>query len=305
MKDKIYIIGAGAIGKALAVFLKLNNKNVVIVRGRVDDTPTYTEEISVIYDKTQSLKAEIEITTINNITLFDGIVVLTNKSYGNEQLAQKLKNKIGNSPIVLLQNGLGVEQVFIENDFPEIYRCVLFATSQISTENELSFKPVTVCPIGIVKGGENLKIVVDAINSQFLQFRAEGNIQPIIWKKAIANIVFNSICPLLEIDNGVFHRNKQVLELAKKVIAECIDISEKRGIILSFEEVLESVLLISKLSDGQLISTLQDINNKRETEIKSLNFEMVNIAKSLNMEQYVAKTLLLGELTLLKSGLKN
>lgn len=305
MKDKIYIIGAGAIGKALAVFLKLNNKNVVIVRGRVDDTPTYTEEISVIYDKTQSLKAEIEITTINNITLFDGIVVLTNKSYGNEQLAQKLKNKIGNSPIVLLQNGLGVEQVFIENDFPEIYRCVLFATSQISTENELSFKPVTVCPIGIVKGGENLKIVVDAINSQFLQFRAEENIQPIIWKKAIANIVFNSICPLLEIDNGVFHRNKQVLELAKKVIAECIDISEKRGIILSFEEVLESVLLISKLSDGQLISTLQDINNKRETEIKSLNFEMVNIAKSLNMEQYVAKTLLLGELTLLKSGLKN
>lgn len=305
MKDKIYIIGAGAIGKALAVFLKLNNKNVVIVRGRVDDTPTYTEEISVIYDKTQSLKAEIEITTINNITLFDGIVVLTNKSYGNEQLAQKLKNKIGNSPIVLLQNGLGVEQVFIENDFSEIYRCVLFATSQLSTENELSFKPVTVCPIGIVKGGENLKIVVDAINSQFLQFRAEGNIQPIIWKKAIANIVFNSICPLLEIDNGVFHRNKQVLELAKKVIAECIDISEKRGIILSFEEVLESVLLISKLSDGQLISTLQDINNKRETEIKSLNFEMVNIAKSLNMEQYVAKTQLLGELTLLKSGLKN
>lgn len=305
MKDKIYIIGAGAIGKALAVFLKLNNKNVVIVRGRVDDTPTYTEEISVIYDKTQCLKAEIEITTINNITLFDGIVVLTNKSYGNEQLAQKLKNKIGNSPIVLLQNGLGVEQVFIENDFSEIYRCVLFATSQLSTENELSFKPVTVCPIGIVKGGENLKIVVDAINSQFLQFRAEGNIQPIIWKKAIANIVFNSICPLLEIDNGVFHRNKQVLELAKKVIAECIDISEKRGIILSFEEVLESVLLISKLSDGQLISTLQDINNKRETEIKSLNFEMVNIAKSLNMEQYVAKTLLLGELTLLKSGLKN
>jgi len=72
---------------------------------------------------------------------------------------------------------------------------------------------------------------------------------------------------------------------------------------LEADEVVERLLLISKSSDGQLISTLQDINNKRPTEIETLNFEIVNIARRLNKENAVAETKLLGELTRLKSEL--
>ncbi|HCZ36261.1 MAG TPA: ketopantoate reductase, partial [Cytophagales bacterium] len=35
--NNIYIIGAGAIGKALAVFLNRAGKNVTLVRGSVND----------------------------------------------------------------------------------------------------------------------------------------------------------------------------------------------------------------------------------------------------------------------------
>ena len=306
MKDKIkiYIIGAGAIGKALAVFLKLENKNVVIIRGSIDNEPIYKNQISVKYNKTQSLKAEVEIATLSHFSTIDGLVILTNKSYGNGELAKKLKGKIGNSPIVLLQNGLGIEQVFIDSNFPEIYRCVLFATSQISPDNELSFTPVAICPIGIIKGNdESLTKIADSLNTSYFQFRVENNIQPIIWKKAIANIVFNSICSLLEIDNGIFHRGGKTLEIAQRVITECILVANKMGILLNYDDVMESVLLISKLSEGQIISTLQDIRNNRETEIETLNFAIVNFAKSINLEHSVTETQLLGELTLLKSEL--
>jgi 2-dehydropantoate 2-reductase len=37
MKPAIFIVGNGAIGKALAVFLKLQDKDVIILRGSVDD----------------------------------------------------------------------------------------------------------------------------------------------------------------------------------------------------------------------------------------------------------------------------
>jgi 2-dehydropantoate 2-reductase len=48
---------------------------------------------------------------------------------------------------------------------------------------------------------------------------------------------------------------------------------------------------------------LQDIKNKRETEIETLNFAIVNVAKKLNKEHMVTETKLLGELIKLKSEL--
>jgi 2-dehydropantoate 2-reductase len=303
MQKDIFIIGSGAIGKALAVILKNEGRNVTLLRGSVDEGESHTEKISVVFEGRTELAADVTVSTLGNFPRLDGIIVLTNKSYGNGGLSRSLKDKTGQSPLVILQNGLGVEQPFIDNGFPEIYRCVLFVTSQL-TGNQLRFKPVSVSPIGLIKGdGSSLSTVVTQLNSQGFQFREEANIQTIIWKKAITNSVFNSVCPLLDIDNGVFHRQQEALAIAKRVIAECVAVANAQGINLNVDEVVESLLMISRASDGQLISTLQDIKNKRETEIATLNFEIVRIAKALKMEGAVAETRLLGELTKLRSDL--
>ncbi len=301
---RIYIIGSGAIGKALAVCLTLANKDVILLRGSVDDQSRHREKFQVELPDHTELEAEVEVGTLSNFPALDGLVVLTNKSYGNPSIAQALKAKTAGSPVVILQNGLGVEQAFIDNDFPEIYRCVLFVTSQVTAQNRIRFKPVSVSPIGIVKGnGTRLHAVVEQLDSPVFQFEAVPEIQAIIWKKAIINSVFNSVCPLLETDNGIFHRNASVLNIAKRVIAECVAVAKESGILLNAPEVVESLLLISKSSEGQLISTLQDIRNKRETEIEKLNFAIAGIAKSLDKENMVKETRLLGELTKLKSDL--
>ena len=83
----------------------------------------------------------------------------------------------------------------------------------------------------------------------------------------------------------------------------CVVIANEVGVFLQADDVVEGLLLISRASDGQLISTLQDIQNKRETEIETLNFAMVNIAKRMNRGNQVLETGLLGELTKLKSDI--
>lgn len=304
MNSHIYIIGSGAIGMALAVFLKLENRDVTIIRGSVDDGSIYKEEIFVTLPNQKVCKAEIEVKTISHFRKFNGLIVLTNKSFGNENIAKALKKKVGDSPIVILQNGLGIEQTFIDNDFPEVYRCVLFATSQITEKNTLNFKPISICPIGIIKGNaETLNWISSQLSTLNFQFKSEPNINRIIWKKAIANSVFNSICPLLEIDNGIFYRDESVLIIAKRIIAECISISTELGVELEASEVLESLLNISKSSEGQLISTLQDINNHRLTEIDTLNLEIARIAATLGKANLVQETKVLGELVKIKSQL--
>lgn len=304
MSNKIFIIGAGAVGKALAVFLKLEGKDVSIIRGSVDNQPNDRELIKVQMADDSILQAEIEISSLSDHANFDGILVLANKSYGNEKLAESLLNRAKNNPIVLLQNGLGVEEPFMKLGFTKIYRAVLFTTCQLVSNNLVKFKPVAISQIGILKGKiVELQFVVNQINNTIFKFAVNENIQPIIWKKAIANCVFNSICPLLENDNGVFLRNDNVLELAKKVISECVKVAINQNINLTEKEVLDNVLMISKMSDGQLISTLQDMRNKRKTEIETLNFAIVNYAKQAGNELDVTTTRLLGELIKLKAEL--
>ncbi|HEY8562530.1 MAG TPA: 2-dehydropantoate 2-reductase [Pyrinomonadaceae bacterium] len=304
MKPNIYIIGAGAVGKTLAVFLKKAGKNVFLVRGSVHDAPRRREKIQVVMNDESEASAEVETGSLSVFSPLDGVVVLTAKSFGNRNLAQALKGKTDGSPLVVLQNGLGVEQPFIDCGYPEIYRCVLFVTSQLISENKVSFKPVATSPIGVVKGGAaNLNEIVEALDNPAFPFKAETDIEAVVWKKAIINSVFNSICPLLEADNGVFHREAEALAIAKRVIAECVAIAREKGIRLETDEVAERLLLISRASDGQLISTLQDILNRRQTEIETLNFAIAGIAEQLNKENSVKETRLLGELTRLKSNL--
>jgi 2-dehydropantoate 2-reductase len=304
MEKTIYIIGAGAIGKALAVFLKLKGRNVLLVRGSVDQGVSTYETIKIELPDQLTLEATIEVTSLSQLHLFDGIVLLTTKSFGNESLAKSLYPKIGHAPMVVMQNGLEVEQPFLQQGFPEIYRCVLFATSQSISESMIRYKPVAVSQIGVIRGNDSqLQEIITQLENDHFKFAASSNIQSIIWKKAIANSVFNSVCPLLEIDNGLFHRNDKAKEIATRIIKECVSIANEVGVTLEVHEVMNSLLMISKNSDGQLISTLQDIKMKRRTEIETLNFSIVNIARQLNKERWVTETKLLGELTKLKSDL--
>lgn len=303
-QHKIYIIGAGAIGKVLAVLLTLEHKKVVIIRGSIDDHSKGTENIVVEMNGTQTLAATVEISTLSNFAVLDGIIVCTNKSFGNQRLSKDLRTKYGNSPLVILQNGLGVEQPFIDTGFGHIYRSVLFATSQPVAPNIFRFKPVEASPIGLIKGNTaTLDLVVRELNSHYFEFVASPDIRPVVWTKTIVNCVFNSVCPLLETDNGIFQRDETVLNIAKDIITECVSVAKQSGINIEFDKVVDKLLLISSASAGQLISTYQDIINKRETEIESLNLAVVKIAQDMKLGNNVKQTGLLGELIKQKSKL--
>lgn len=197
--------------------------------------------------------------------------------------------------MVLLQNGLNIEQAF-QNE--RLYRCVLFVTSQFDEDGVVQFKAVDTCPVGVVKGDlAGLDGVVQELNTPWFRFRAEANIKPIIWKKVISNCVFNSVCPLLDTDIGVFQRNPEALAMAREIIEECVAVGKQCGVALSTEDVEATLLKISRLSDGQLISTLQDIRAGRPTEIDTLNGEIVRLAGNIP----VPYTRMLGELTAIKS----
>ena len=301
---RVYILGAGAIGLTLAVHLVRQGRQVTAVRTSVADQPLEEIEITLQRDEGQRIMASIEMVSLSQMIQMDGIIVVAAKSYANQNIAMKLKSIIGSSPIVILQNGLGVEQAFIDLLYSNIFRCILYTTSQKIKDDHYVFSSIAESPIGVISGDSHaLNNVVTTLNTEEFPFCSHVNIQKEIWKKAIINSAFNSICPLIEVDNGVFYRDRQSAELAKEIVYECIQVTDRLKLGLDENAIMEQIVSISKGSDGQLISTLQDIMNGRETEIEFLNLAISRIAERLTPPVPVSKTKLLGKMVLLKSTL--
>lgn len=299
--DTVYILGSGAIGFPLAAYLGNAGRAVVAVRTSRKDVPKGTVTVTV-QNGANRISTPIETISLSKLTRLDGTIVVTTKAYANQAIALELKDKAVTGPVVILQNGVGVEKPFLDAHFSPIYRCILYVTSQAISDYDFSFRPVTSSPIGIVTGDESgLQQCVAALSTDGFPFRSEANIQREIWKKAIINSVFNSICPLLEVDNGVFVRDEETANLAREVVRECVTLTDRLDLGLSESEIMEQILLISQRSDGQLISTLQDIRVGRPTEIEFLNLEIARVASALQPRLYLPRVELLGKMIQAKS----
>jgi 2-dehydropantoate 2-reductase len=304
--NKIYIVGAGAIGMSLAVNLIRNGRSVTAVRTSHRQDAWDPMNIAVQCNENPPVEASVEMVSLSRLeNLPDGIIVITAKATANRLIASELKQKKANLPVIILQNGIGVESPFIESGFPDIYRCVLYATSQEQEENYFRFRSVAASPIGAVQGaGRELQKIVEQLNTSNFQFRAEERITEETWKKTIMNSVFNSVCPLLQVDNGIFYRDQRAADIAVEMVRETLEVTKRLGLDLNEKGLMEQLLRISQRSDGQLISTLQDLLNGNETEIEFMNLEIARIAEKMSPQVPVSKTKLLGELILIKSRMQ-
>ncbi|MCB0164705.1 MAG: 2-dehydropantoate 2-reductase [Anaerolineae bacterium] len=297
----IYILGSGAIGFPLAAYLVNAGRKVVAVRTSRQDVPPSTITVT-IHNGADRISAPVETVSLSQLTHLDGAIVIATKAHANPAIAQALKDKAASGPVVILQNGVGVEKPFVEAQFAPIYRCILYVTAQATAAYDFSFRPVTASPIGVVNGSaDGLMPCVESLTTDAFPFRSETNIQREIWKKAIINAVFNSICPLLDVDNGIFARDEATANLAREIVRECVMLTDRLNIELSESELMAQIMLISQGSDGQLISTLQDIRNGRPTEIEFLNLAIARAAAAMQPSLSLPRTELLGKMILAKS----
>lgn len=300
---RIYILGAGAVGLPLAAHLSRAGRDVVVVRTSNGEAPGETRLVA-LRDATPPNSARISTIGLSRLNELDGLMVITAKSHANRYLAGQLKQKILRGPIVILQNGIGVEQPFLDAGLVPLYRCVVYVTSEPASEHEFLFRLVASSPIGVVRGSESgLDRCVQDLNTDGFPFHAEVNIEREVWRKVIVNCVFNSICPLLETDNGVFVRDQTIATLARDLVRECLTVTDKLDLGLAEDEMMDQIMRISSRSSGQLISTLQDIRLGRPTEMEFLNLGVARIAASLQPAVHLPRTEFLGRIVLARSNL--
>lgn len=288
-------------GLALAACLANAGRDVLLVRTSAEKVEEEWSALTVTNGTEVVLKAAVPVVSLTKLHELNGLVVVTAKSYANPAIAAALAARTINGHLVVMQNGLGVEEPFLTLPFTSICRCVLYMTGKKLSENEVLFRPIASSPTGIVQGtAERLEQTVAILATPAFPFHVENDIARQAWGKTIINAVFNSLCPLLEADNGIFIRDSAAADLAREIVRECIALASAQGIQFTEIELMDRIAAISRGSDGVLISTLQDIRQGRETEMEALNLALARIASGMSPPMDLSRTAMLGRMVLAK-----
>src|SRR5690606_31726039 len=96
------------------------------------------------------------------------------------------------------------------------------------------------------------------------------NIEHCMWEKFAINVVINPLTAVLEVSNGKLLELK-LQTVIMQLIKELCLVADAKGFYLNQTEIYHQVAEVCRKTSKNISSMLQDIQNKRQTEIDSLN----------------------------------
>lgn len=290
----ILIYGGGAVGLGLARSLVSSGNEVTIID--VEPTVSALKRNGIVQTGVLgsfTIKPE-QFTVYDSLdgisdTYFDYICVCI-KSYMSETIAkvlQQYKDKIGNCPIVLFQNGWGNAEQFIKYfDKGRIYNARVM-TGYIKPA--LHHVDITVhadaIHIGSLFGGDSttLQPLADELTKGGMPAEVTQHVDKDIWAKMLYNCALNPLGAIFNVPYGELGKSEYTKGIMNDIFHEIFETMHRAGYSTHYHSAQEYIdVFYSKLlpSTGEHRSSmLQDIQAKRRTEIDALNGAVVELAK--------------------------
>ena len=282
------VFGAGSIGSLFAGRIAYSGFDVGVV-GRKQHVDKIREKGLTIIEEDNYLVSHLPAETqFNTTTKRSDAILITTKAYDNVIVANTLANNVSKeTPVFIIQNGMGNEQVFKEK-LPNnpIYRAITTEAAELIYPGTVKHVAFGKTSFGLVSGKTNgfshqVKNILS--NSGFL-VKPTKNIQVKMWHKLLANA---AICPLgtiLSTKNGNILDLPSFERIFDAIIDEGITLANQ---LLPQEDFSSSrdfiISIINKTRDNKC-SMLQDVERGRRTEIDFMNGFIVRESRKLGLK---------------------
>jgi len=117
------------------------------------------------------------------------------------------------------------------------------------------------------------------------------NIDAVIWGKLIINVGINGLTAITRLKNGRLPEVPGTFQVMKEAVAEAERVATAMGIQLPYPDPVEKVLDVCRATAGNVASMLQDILNRRKTEVEYINGAIVKQGKATGVPTPVNKTI--------------
>lgn len=284
---KIGIVGPGSLGTFLAG--KIGRMNQVVLYGRKDLSLNEVE----ISGETQ-LKIDVKYTTDPNSLYGLEYVIICTKSFQTEQVMKDIHEYLNKKTMVVsLQNGLKNEKIiskFVGKD--RVIGGI--------TENGITFERYGKV-IHAGKGetiigpyGERFKSKVkkfsEILNDAGIENKVSDNIYGHIWKKVIINAGINPITALNSLKNGAIIEDRNLFSLMEYICEESVKVA-KCEVVLPGDDPFKEAVKVAKNTSENKSSMLQDVENKRKTEIDCINGAIVSVGNKHGVDTPYNRTM--------------
>ncbi len=276
---KAGIIGAGSLGSLFAHYFHDHLIDFIIYEKNIEVVKDIEKNGLTFIKSGISKTIKPFISTSPEILADAEIIFLFVKSYSTAEAIQNiLPYLVSNSIIVSLQNGLGNTEEIRKYIKPEriVYGTTTMGASKSSLSTVISGGP-GIINIGGAENGHVMK-VHHLLNSAGLSSYTVDDPDFYLWNKVIINAGINPIAAILGIANGEILTNRYASILQENIVKEAVSAAKANDIIMDFNEILKATRDVCKKTSSNICSMLQDIRNRRLTEIESINGKLIESA---------------------------
>jgi 2-dehydropantoate 2-reductase len=282
--QKIFVLGAGAIGSTYGALLsRRNNVTLFGRKAHVDAVNKSGLTLSGDVNDKFLVRAETAIKEIPSETL----ILLTTKAYDVVDAVMGIRPLLRKDTVILvLQNGLGIKDLVNKaaDGRAEVVRGLVTLAAEFFEPGKISFwKGETI--LESTSASEKIACV---LNESGLETKISNEMQEELWKKLIVNCVVNPLTALLRVRNNEIMTDS-LKAIRHRIIRECIAVGKAEGI--GFESNLEECIERKIASYTNYSSMCQDVMKRKRTEIDFLNAKIVELGRKHGIPTPVNETL--------------
>jgi 2-dehydropantoate 2-reductase len=282
--NKIFILGAGAIGSVIGALLsKKNDVTLIGNKAHVDAVKSNGLSVSSNINTTFRLGADTQIREIPQRTL----IFLTTKAYDSETAVEGIRKLLRKDTVIMvLQNGLENEEIVKRagGNKTKVLRGITSIAAEFFRAGEIKYwaGETTIGHNGVAEE------IAAMMNNSGLKARVSKNISNETWSKLVLNSVINPLSAIFRVRNREIS-TQPLAEVRHQIIRECIQVGNAEGV--TFPKDLEKEIGKEIISYTNYSSMCQDIMRGKRTEIDFLNGKIVELGARHNIPTPVNETL--------------
>ncbi|MFN8594705.1 MAG: 2-dehydropantoate 2-reductase [Anaerolineae bacterium] len=289
---QISIIGTGAMATLFAA--RLSDVADVSMIGTWREALTAIREHGITIDGDSCCHSVHTASDPDDAPAADLAIVLT-KAYKTRVAAEVAAKTLKPDGLALtLQNGLGnIEvlsaQVGVDRAMQGVTMqgATLLAPGHIRTSGRgathLGYVPIELAAPRDWSAHHLAYEITALLNSAGLKAQLSADIDGLVWGKVIINAAINPLTAILRIPNGALIESEDTIGLMQAAALEAAAVAKAKGIALPYPDPIERVKQVATLTATNFSSMLQDVQNKRQTEIDAINGKIAEHGRALGV----------------------
>lgn len=293
---KIVIVGPGALGCLVAASFKARTKEEIWL---FDYSAERAKKIAGDGIKVEGiggpLNVKVNVTSDPKDIGVADLIIFCVKSYSTEDASRLIKDMVGEDTSVLtLQNGIGNVQIL--NDHFGADKVVAGITNHGATLLGTSHvrhagRGDTIIGKSGGKLSGALRNIANLLSKAGFETKVSKDIDSVIWSKLVINVGINAVTAITRLNNGRLVEHEWAKVLLRGAVGEAVKVVRRKRIKIAYDDPIQKVESVCRATATNVSSMLQDILNRKRTEIDFINGAIVRQGKASGIPTPVNETL--------------